>query len=196
MNVEKNKRPALTLIEVIIVIGMISILLAIGYFSLSKNLRKERVKSAAFELRSDIFYERQQAFAQGRSRGVTRDSTDDSRYLTVKLDSFPAFFTVIKAIEFPSGVRFGNPWGTSDINGGGIDGTTLPGDGITAENLVSGAPPEADNLIIFDANGTLLWAETYYVYITSGEVLYGLKINKWGGIGVYVYRSGGWKEIE
>lgn len=194
MNSKKSNK-GLTLLEVLAVMAVLAVMVTLSYFSFLRMLRTERIKGAVFQLKSDILLERQEALAKGEIRGLTPDSTDFNQYIIITLDSLPAFFTQLRSIKLPSNVRFGHPWGYENMAGMGIDYTTLPGDGFFAVSLKSFAPSSADNYLLFQSNGTLFWADVYYIYLTNGHKLFGLRINKWGNVRTYEYKQGEWYEL-
>ncbi len=172
-----RKRSGFSLIELMVVIGIISIILAIAIPDFARNQQRARIRSGAQAIAQDFRQIRERALSRGQRFSIT---IPDSRHYQVtgpggSVSSFMLGQTT------GGHLRFG-------VTGG-----------------VSSTPPEANqsspptngfdfpgNTLIFEPFGA---ASKGVIYITDGRANFAVGINHIGRIKVYTYGNGSWVSL-
>ncbi|OPX18346.1 type II secretion system protein GspH [candidate division WOR-3 bacterium 4484_100] len=172
-----TKKRGFTLIELMVVIGIISIIIAIAVPNFAGIQQRARIRSGAQQIAQDLRQIRERALSIGQRFLVTRP--DDRHY---QVTSPNGTVTTYRLGQTTGGhLRFG-------VSAG-----------------VSSTPPEANqpsppangfdfptNTLILEPRGA---ASKGVIYVTDGRENYAVGINSLGKIRVYIYGNGAWSGL-
>jgi len=171
----KPKANGFSLIELMVVIGIIGVLLAFIVPNFIGTQNRLRARAAAQEIAQDLRQARERALAQGGDYQVTFDNGANPRhYMITRPDGNTRTFLL-------AGSTGGNVWfgfagggaaGPPENNGpmsGGVNGVDFP-----------------NRILILDSRGG---ANRGVIYVTNGKLNYAVGINAIGKIKVYTYSS-------
>lgn len=166
-----------TLIELMVVIGIIGVIIAIAVPNFAAMQAKARIKAGAYEVAQDIRQIRERALSMGRD--YTLERVDTRRYKVTSPEGNEYIYTL--GASTGGNLRFGvGPTYTA---------------GVPPEANLASAPangfdflPNPDILVLNGRGG----AYHGVIYITDNRNNYAIGINSLGKIKVYRYGSGAW----
>lgn len=162
-----------TLIEMMVVIGIIGIVIAFVIPNFAAMQRQARIRAAAQELAQDLRQIRERALSTGRRFSIS--FPDTRTYLSTNQEG------QTKAYKL-AGSTGGNIWfGGVGVSGRPPEGS-LPAPGVNGIDF-------PNNVCILDARGG---ATKGVIYITDGRDNYAVGINTLGKVKVYRHKSGSW----
>lgn len=174
---KKPKANGFSLIELMVVIGIIGVLLLLVLPNFIGIQKRERTRAAAMEVAQDLRQIRERALAQSGNYTVTFDNIAQPRIYTVtRPDGGVRTYRL-------GGTTGGNIWFGA---GGAFGGNPPEGSVVCPGNNGIDAPLRT---IVFDSRGGTTQS---VIYVTDGSRNYAVGTNPIGKIKVYHYASGGW----
>ncbi|MEO0164956.1 MAG: prepilin-type N-terminal cleavage/methylation domain-containing protein [candidate division WOR-3 bacterium] len=178
-NNKKRVSRGMTLVELMVVIGIIGVIIALAVPNFAGMQRQARIKAAAQMIAQDLKQIRERALSTSIVHTIT----------------FNTAFRKYKVTYVTPNGTFENEYSLGQTTGGNISFGCASG--------VTGHPPEgwvdapAGDGIDFPPNDVLQidnrgGANRGVIYITDGKDSYGIGINSLGRVKIYRYGNGGW----
>lgn len=180
----KNHKKGLTLAEVLLVIFILGILLGLPFWSGSRWIAKNRLKSEAVKIRSFIENHRTTAMAMSTRRALVFQGTSVQVIMENLSRPLPNLDSLVMVLNnfYSPGVKLGGLSGAQALRGGPID----------SDGIMFG--PSQGNTLIFTAFGL---AETPgEIYINDGRSLMCVAVNGFGHVRIYRWEGGRWNEVK
>ncbi|MEO0161090.1 MAG: GspH/FimT family pseudopilin [candidate division WOR-3 bacterium] len=175
---QRLKRNGFTLIEMMVVIGIIGVIIALAVPNFAEMQRRARIKAAAQTLAQDLRQIRERALSTGMRHIIIFD-TPNRRYTVIyHQDTSIVHKDYILGQTTGGNIRFGAVPGASGHPPEG----SLPAPG-------NGGIDFPSNTLIIDARGG---ATSGVIYITDNRESYAVGINTLGKVRVYKYGNNQW----
>ncbi|MBN2544062.1 prepilin-type N-terminal cleavage/methylation domain-containing protein, partial [bacterium] len=168
----KEFKKGLTLLEVMVVIGIIGIITTASFITLSKTGHKYKLRSSTIDLGQTINYVRQYSLEKNRNYGIRFYSDSMTVFYTSGTDTI-----LDSGIKLPAHIKIGV---NSEITQG-IGGTSIPTTGTTFANNTFLSHPHSG-------------VTPGIVYFSSPVESRAYKINKLGYANLYQWGGGTWNE--
>ncbi|MEO0123569.1 MAG: GspH/FimT family pseudopilin [candidate division WOR-3 bacterium] len=177
-NIKKHLSKGMTLVELMVVIGIIGVIIALAVPNFSSMQRKARIKAAAQTIAQDLRQIRERALSTGVRHIITFDLPNRKYIISYVQDTTTWQKNYLLGQTTGGNIQFG---AVSGATGHPPEGS-LPAPG-------NGGIDFPGNTLIIDARGG---ATSGVIYITDNHESYAIGINTLGKVRVYKYGNNSW----